>query len=185
MAVAVVVNQKRLTEALGEDATPEKINQQLDEIRQLVSSAIGFNEQRGDQIKVSAVDFIDAGKLIDPVPSPTIAEQLIGQTGSIVKALTFLVVSLALIMLGLRPVVRALTREPALNALPVPQSAETENGVTTPALDNQSASDPNMIQDQSNESRDAPQRRLQQLVEIDEDHAVSVMKELSREGVAA
>ena len=59
MSISVVVNQQRLAAILGKDATPEQVSARIAEIQKVVASATGFNEQRGDIINVSAVEFID------------------------------------------------------------------------------------------------------------------------------
>jgi flagellar M-ring protein FliF len=184
LAVAVVVDHKRLTQALGEDATPERINQQLDEIRQLVASAVAFNEERGDRIKVSAVDFIASGNELEPVAGPEVTEQLLDHTSTIVKSLTILAVTLKVLMFGLRPAIRGLSREAAVPALAgAGQAGAAGDGDAVAVQDN--AGDESLIADLADDPRDLPQKRLQQLVEHDEDHAVEVMKQWSREGVAA
>ena len=184
LAIAVVVDHKRLTQALGEGATPERINQQLDEIRQLVASAVGFNEERGDQIKVSAVDFIAAGGELEPVAGPGVGEQLLEHTSTIVKSLTILAVTLLVLMFGLRPAIKGLSRQAAVPALSGAEQADA--GTASAAAGGQdSAGDDNLIADLTPDRRDLPQKRLQQLVEHDEDHAVEVMKQWSREGATA
>ena len=59
MSISVVVNQQRIAAILGKDATPEQVSARIAEIQKVVASATGFNEQRGDIINVSAVEFID------------------------------------------------------------------------------------------------------------------------------
>ena len=59
MSISVVVNQQRLATILGKDATPEQVSARIADIQKMVASATGYNEQRGDIINVSAVEFID------------------------------------------------------------------------------------------------------------------------------
>ncbi len=185
LAVAVVVDQKRVLAALGEGATSEQINQQLEEIRQLVASAVGFNEARGDQIKVSAVDFIETASLIEPVPPLGMMDRVTGHMGTIVQSLTMLAMVLLLILFGLRPAIRALLREPAAAlAQPVEGQVAIE-GSEQVALTEQQVNEPSLIDDVAGGDRDRPQKRLQQLVELDEDNAVAVMKQWSREAAGA
>lgn len=69
MSIAVVVNQRRLAEILGDQASAETIAARVAEIQKLVASATGFSETRGDQINVSAVEFID-GLDGEPIEAP-------------------------------------------------------------------------------------------------------------------
>ncbi|PWJ83688.1 flagellar M-ring protein FliF [Pseudaminobacter salicylatoxidans] len=55
MSIAVVVNQGRLSEILGKDATPEMISERVAEIQKVVTSATGFDQNRGDIINVAAI----------------------------------------------------------------------------------------------------------------------------------
>jgi len=67
-----------------------------------VSSAAGFHKDRGDSIKVSAVDFVETGHDLEPVPPPSIFEIMMRQSGTVINALTVLGVALLLIWFGLR-----------------------------------------------------------------------------------
>ena len=68
LSVAVLVNRAGLAATLGDKATPEQIDKQVAEIEQLVASAAGLRKDRGDVIKVAAVDFVDSGKELEPLP---------------------------------------------------------------------------------------------------------------------
>ena len=57
MSIAVVINQSRMTAMLGENATQADIDTQLAELEQIVSSAAGLDDQRGDRIKLTVVQF--------------------------------------------------------------------------------------------------------------------------------
>ena len=63
LTVAVLVNRKQLTAALGGDkAPPDAVDKQLKEIERLVSSAAGIDAKRGDRITVSALDFVQGAQ---------------------------------------------------------------------------------------------------------------------------
>lgn len=182
LAVAVVVDQKRIAEALGEGATAEQIGQQLEEIRQLVASAAGHNEDRGDTIKVSAVDFVATASMIEPVPAMSFMDRVAGQTASIVKTLSILVVSALLILFGFRPAIRALVREPSAT---LPVAIGDDTGPAIEALADQTARAAVPGADMPANESGQPQQRLQQMVKSDEDRAAIVLKQWSREEAAA
>ena len=126
LSVAVLVNRGRLAALLGANASQADIDNRVAEIEQLVESAAGFNKQRGDQIKVAAVSFIDDGRTMEPTPPLGIAEILMRQFGNIINATTILVVATMLIWFGLRPAVTAILARP---------ETKTEFEAAVPALE--------------------------------------------------
>ena len=66
ISVAVLINRSSLIASLGGKPTPEMIEKQLSEVEQLVASAAGAHKERGDAIKIAAVDFVDAGHELAP-----------------------------------------------------------------------------------------------------------------------
>ena len=108
LSVAVLVNRAGIAASLGGKATPEQIDRQVAEIEQLAASAAGLRKERGDTIKVAAVDFVDGGKDLEPAPPISLTEALMRQFGSIASALAMLGVAALVVLLGLRPATRAL-----------------------------------------------------------------------------
>lgn len=199
MSIAVLVNRN----ALGAD-NPQNINSKLADIEAVVGSAAGLRKDRGDTIKVLAVDFADTGHDLDPVPAPSILDQLVRHSGTAINALTVLIVTALLVWFGLRPLTRAL--------LPVPgeaaalAEADDFGGLpppgTLPALDAPSSADfgppaldlptfdmpmgePSLIEDITSRPRRTPQRRLEQMVEFDEEQAAAILKQWVHEKDAA
>lgn len=191
LSVAVLVNRSGLAATLGDKASPEQIDKQVAEIEQLAASAAGLRKERGDVIKVSAVDFIDSGKELEPVPPPSLSEALMRQFGTIVSALAMLGVAALVVWLGLRPATRALIdlREP-------PRSegvlALADGGATgaaaieargDPALLGEAAREEQaLLEDWTPRRSRGPQKRLEQLIEFDEAQAVAILKQWIRHG---
>ncbi|MEF2071731.1 flagellar basal-body MS-ring/collar protein FliF [Consotaella aegiceratis] len=113
LSIAVVVNRGRLAETIGENATPEQVDAALQDVRGLIASASGYSEERGDQITVTAVDFVASNEALEPVPSPGFGEMFMRQSGTLINALTALVVAVLLIWFGLKPAIRAITAAPS------------------------------------------------------------------------
>jgi hypothetical protein len=101
--IAVLINRASLTASLGDKATPDAVDKQLLELEKLISTAAGVRKDRGDSIKLTAVDFIDPGHDLEPVSGPGIVEILAHQTGTAVSALAIVGVALLLMWFGLRP----------------------------------------------------------------------------------
>ena len=109
LTVAVLVNRKQLTAALGGDkAPPDAVDRQLKEIERLVSSAAGIDAKRGDRITVSALDFVQGAQSLEPVAGIGVVEHLLRNTSSIVNAIAAVAVVALLIWFGVRPAMRAI-----------------------------------------------------------------------------
>lgn len=197
LSIAVLVNKERLSGA--KDSAP--LETQTYEIEQLVASAAGFDKDRGDKLKVVAVPFADGGNNMEPVPPITWSELLFRQAGTMVNALTILVVAVLLIWFGLRPALRAILARPeadeaeaieaamlaapatelpsdiALSPTPL-QNPDTLNGVTTLAGYTGGDGGPvNLIGDVTSKVNRSPQRRLEQIVEYDEEQAAAILRQ--------
>lgn len=183
MSIAILVNRS----SLGTTGVDGK----LADIEALVASASGLRRDRGDTIKVLAVDFTDAGHDLDPVPAPSLLDQLMRQSGTAINALTVLVVTVLLVLFAVRPLTRALL--PAAPEISTEMSDDMSLGMPgmLPALEGPSAdfgppmdaptlempSEPNLIEDVTNRPRRSPQRRLEQMVEFDEEQAAAILKQ--------
>ncbi|WP_036261297.1 flagellar basal-body MS-ring/collar protein FliF [Methylocapsa aurea] len=193
LSVAVLVNRASLAAGLGEKATPEAIDRQLRELEQLVASAAGANKERGDAIKISAVDFIDAGHDLEPQPPPAVGEMLLRQSGNVLNAATILIVTLLLIWFGLRPAAKAIFAAPVAMVEAPAELAALENlgGLESgdevrAQLQNWSMpGEVNLIEDLTNSPRRSPQKRLEQIVEFDEEQAAAVLKQWMHQGERA
>ncbi|TXN72216.1 flagellar M-ring protein FliF [Methylobacterium sp. WL18] len=189
LSVAVLVNRSRLESLAnpgGKDTGKIELEPRIAEIEQLVASASGFNKARGDQIKVAAVSFVNEGQPLAPVPPLGIGDVLMRQSGTLINAATILIVGCLLIWFGLRPAVNAiLARSP---------ETETELALSAPEADalemfqaEQGAlsEEPNLIEDLTERMAHSPIRKLEQLVELDEEQVANILKQwLSRDEAA-
>ncbi|MCX8256361.1 MAG: flagellar basal-body MS-ring/collar protein FliF [Beijerinckiaceae bacterium] len=186
MSIAILVNKTALSAT-----TPAALAAKLADIESLVTSASGLRKERGDTIKVLAEEFADAGHDLEPVPSASIVDTLMHQSGTAINALAAIVVAVLLIMFGLRPLTRALmpaepevaalAAAPVVPALEAPAQGLAPDG--TPVIDMRQ--EPNLIEDVTNRPRRSPQRRLEQMVEFDETQAATILKQwVRRESLA-
>ncbi|MBN9008703.1 MAG: flagellar M-ring protein FliF, partial [Rhizobiales bacterium] len=109
LSVAVLVNKQRLAaaEGQGQDAVP--VEHQLMDIEQLVASAAGITKDRGDQLKVAAVAFVDNSQPAEEASAGGgMMAMVLGQIGTIINALAVIVVAVLVILFGLRPAVKAI-----------------------------------------------------------------------------
>ncbi len=180
LTVAVVVNRKRLLAALGEGAGPEAVDKQFKEVERLIESAAGVDAKRGDRITVAAVDFT-GGQALEPVASPGIVEQLFSHLSSVINAAAILGVSALLIMFGLRPATRALlenrSSEPEAAAKLQADTPLTEVPAVAGAAGGEQ---PNLIADLTEKLGRTPLKRLEQMIDYDEDQAAAILRQWMR-----
>ncbi len=197
LSIAVLVNKASLAQGQGDKNQGDagKVDAKIAEIEAFVASAAGLRKERGDTIKILAVDFAEAGHDLDPVPAPSFVEMLTRQFGTAINALTVLVVTVLLLVFGIRPLLRVL-------APPRPEMAAFEMAQDMPALDPPQlempmaiaapdaaaldvSEEPNLIADVTARPRRSPQRRLEQMVEFDEDQAAAILKQWVQRGSLA
>lgn len=183
LSVAVLVNKSRLAALLGENATPAEMDAKVIEIEQLVATAAGFNKERGDQIKVAAVSFVDEGGVLQPVPGPSFTEIAMRQFGTIVNALTILALCAMMIWFGLRPAVRMLmARQQAELEAQREEAVALAAAEATAALED--ASDqPEQLPPPNNDDisliamNRTPQRKLEHIIDLNEEQAAAVLRQ--------
>jgi flagellar M-ring protein FliF len=186
ISVAVLVNRASLLAALGSAPTQAAMDKELADLQQLVASAAGLSSTRGDTVKLSVVDFADSGTVLEPVPGPSVAEIMLRQTGSIINGVVVLVVASLLIWFAIRPTIRAafgngeastFAQAPLLTAdgfdMGAPMTVPLVEGLPNfPGMRNE----PNLIEDLTDSAQRTPLKRLEQIVEFDEEQAASIMK---------
>ncbi|KQP93165.1 MULTISPECIES: flagellar basal-body MS-ring/collar protein FliF [unclassified Methylobacterium] len=200
ISVAVLVNRARLTALAGPDASKAAIDAQVAEIEQLVGSAAGFNKERGDNVKVAAVGFVNDGQPLEPVAPLSLTDVLMRQSATLINAGTILLVAGLLIWFGLRPAMRAILEIPAAqqeearalaaaaeiqaladaapNAALAGPGAQPAAGSAAVASLAAPASNPvgAMIEDLADKLNRSPQKRLEQMIEADEAQAAEILK---------
>ncbi|WP_416355092.1 flagellar basal-body MS-ring/collar protein FliF [Aureimonas phyllosphaerae] len=208
LSIAVVVNRARLAATLGENPTQEQIDAALAEVKTLVASAAGITDSRGDQLEVTAVDFVSNGQDLQPVPSLGYGEMLLKQSGTMVNALTILVVAVLVIWFGLKPAIRAISA-PAANDN-VDDAMLTGDGpieLQNPMLDNdlgplntppgfgadlvaslgygEPPANDDLFDELTRNRANSPKVRLEKLVDFDEAQAAAILKQWIHQKEAA
>ncbi|KMO36079.1 flagellar basal-body MS-ring/collar protein FliF [Methylobacterium aquaticum] len=210
LSVAVLVNRSRLAAQAGppgQDAATVNLDKQIAEIEQIVASAAGASKDRGDTVKVAAVSFINDGQSLEPVPPLSFADVMVRQSATLINAATILVVAGLLIWFGLRPALRAILAEPeaaqaeiaaleAAAAAALPGAAMAEAGALPApgqAVPGQAAlagpegvpAMASLIEDMAEKAKNSPQKRLEQMIDVDEEQVAAILKRwLMREEMA-
>ena len=184
MFLAVLVNRPRLSASLGDKVSDSAIEAKVAEIAQLAATAAGIDRPRGDQIQVSAVEFLEGARDLAPVPGVTFTEVMMRQAGSFVSALTILAVAGMLIWFGLRPAINTILAgsKSGENAQSVAgEGAALLGGGGSAAAQLFNEAMPNLVGDVSRNVQHAPQRRLEQIVQLDEKQAAAILKQWIRQ----
>lgn len=196
LAVAVVVDRSRLTPSEGKAPAPANyVDDQVNRIRQMVATASGLDTNRGDVINVTAVDFVaseDAN--MQPVEAP-MWQTLSKYTSGLVNGAALVIAVLLIMFLGVRPLMREVHGNQLALANGESALAGPEN---MPALPNQTTGDGqtgknegfdgNMLPDNEDDLQDLrsrmrmpPQKRLDQMIALDEDRFANVLREWVQE----
>ena len=188
ISIAVVVNQARLAAVMGENATAEQMEARIAEIEKVVATATGFDQDRGDLMSVSAVEFIEG---IDGVMAEEagLLDGLGRHTGTMINALAFIVVVFLVSWFGLRPLIAAATGKGAEGQMNFDDiQLSLPNPLDTMALPGSMGegafglpSDPGMFPDHMADDirfklKPAPQDRLAQMVDLNEERSALILR---------
>lgn len=187
LSVAVLLNRPRLVESLGASPSQEQIDKRIDEIKQIVGSAAGLNDTRGDNIKVLAVDFLQGSRTLEASPPLGVAEALMRQSGTVINAVTILALAALIIWFGLRPAMNAILKHPAEPAAITTLASEavSESAALQAQLAAAAGPSLNLIEDLTEGSTRSPIKKLEQLVEFDEAQAAAILRQWIHEGARA
>lgn len=137
MTVAVLVDGVRTVAADGSQTWTAREPAELDALRGLVSSAVGFNEARGDVITIQSLEF-EPLEIQQDLTAPGLLDRLALDVMSLVQTSVFALVALVLGLFVVRPILTSVTELPApVIAELAPPGGATGQGETggLPALD--------------------------------------------------
>ncbi len=188
LSASIILNRKRLEEVLGEGSTPEQLTERMDQIKRVAMAAVGFDKSRGDLIDVAAVEFVEQleGSIL---PARGLGDKLTDQMGTMINSFAFLIGSILLMFLGIRPLVNAITRAPETRAqAALPMSEGGDVALSGPDALGQLASpggEPSFsMEDQLNADTDnllaqmkkTPQERLDALTSENEEASAQALR---------
>jgi flagellar M-ring protein FliF len=170
LSMAVLLNKQALLKAQGATPDEAKLTQQISDIEGLVKSAIGFDEKRGDTVRVWAADFVEEELAPVPDSSSGFVATLQGNLGTIINALALLTGFILVILLGLRPTVKAILA----SGTPLQVDGPSDPMTAIAAKDGFAGSeDQLLLGSQPMNAKD----KLNKAVEIDVDRAAHVLKQ--------
>ncbi len=165
LSIAVVINSA----AIGETAKdPEKLAARLDELRSLITTASGIDAARGDKVALSALEFAVLPEASAEAAGFNAGSFLTANTGTFIRSAAFVAVALLFLMMGVRP---------AMKAIAAPQEALNSDSASA-QLAAPSAEDP--AADIAAKLDSTSRKRLERIIELDEEKAVAVLKQWLR-----
>jgi flagellar M-ring protein FliF len=204
LSVAVLINRAAFTEAgdaakqgakgdaKAEAAKAESVDKQLKEIEQLISSAAGLKKERGDTLKVSAVDFLFAEHEMTPAENVGVGEIFSHHLGSVINAVAMIIVTALIVLFGLVPATRALLaerpperqEEPALIGIGAAPSFSPPSFSPPPMVEQGFAADLGEPMFEGGAGRGASRAKLERMIESNEAQAAAVLKGWMRDDAA-
>jgi flagellar M-ring protein FliF len=180
LTIAVVLNRKQLLASLGSSPSSEAVDKQLKEVERLVGSAAGVDVKRGDRITVAAVEFAHAGQAMEAVPRIGLVEEAMRHLGSVVNGVALVAITVLLIWFGVRPAMRAILEARPPEATKVAELKAEPGGRSGSAVAGPESGAPNLIADLTSKLERTPQKRLEQMIDLDEEQAAAILKQWVR-----
>ncbi len=115
VTVAVLVNEAVDVTTTGEQTAAPRTDEEIEALRELVASAVGFDESRGDIITIKSM----ALQSISPIGTEATSTLFDRFEIDLMSAIQMLILAIVALVLGLFVVKPVLTRSPAKDSLPV------------------------------------------------------------------
>jgi len=184
--IAVLINRSRLVADLGDKTNQAIVDSKIAEISQLAATSGGLDRQRGDQIQVTAVDFVEGSRDLAPVPPIGFVEMLNKQMGSFINAGTILAVAAMLVWFGLRPAVNGILNHRAQqDQVEAAEAAAQLEAAALAPPEREEEAELNLVEDLEGKLQRTPQKRLEQIVRLDQMQAAAILKDWMRREEAA
>ncbi|MEL6802019.1 MAG: flagellar basal-body MS-ring/collar protein FliF [Pseudomonadota bacterium] len=104
---------------IGDDETAtysEREEAELERLAQLIRAAIGFDASRGDMVSVDSLQFVNISHEIEGPVGGSLGQMVQAYLPSVLRGVFALVLVVAVLAFGVRPVVRMLLEAPQANA---------------------------------------------------------------------
>ena len=167
LSIAVVINSAAIGEASKD---PAQLAARLEELRALITTASGVDAERGDKVQLSAIEFAVLPDAAAEASSFSAGAFLSANTGTLIRSGALVAVALMVLMMGVRPAMRAMAvqQEALASTTAAGQLAAPAASLEDPAADIAAKLD------------GTSRKRLERIIELDEEKAVAVLKQWLR-----
>jgi flagellar M-ring protein FliF len=184
LSIAVVIDQARLMATAGITPVPDKfVEQQIAKITELVATAAGLDQKRGDIINVTAVNFMEASDEQMPPAATPVSEMIFRQAGSFVNAAALIAAVALVIWFGVRPLMREMGKPQDVPQLAsssdvtVPNLASATNLPTVAPARTEHSLPYDDLSELRRRMRVPAQNRLEQMIDMDEERVAAILKQ--------
>ncbi|WP_370399481.1 flagellar basal-body MS-ring/collar protein FliF [Sulfitobacter sp. JB4-11] len=133
MTVAVLVNGIYAVEDTAVNYS-ERTPEEMDRLAELVKSAVGFQESRGDTISVDSMRFMDYSMDLGSPIEQSMTDRLAESAVPIIRGLLALLIVGLVMILGVRPLLKRLNEPAAIAQDDEPPAPALPDGETPPAI---------------------------------------------------
>ena len=158
--------------AIGEAAKdPALLAARLEELRGLITTASGVDAERGDKVTLSALEFASQPDPAAEAQGFSASSFLTANTGTLIRSAAFVAVAMMVLMMGVRPAMRAMAE---------PMQAALEGNTNAAQLAAPAAATDDPAADIAAKLDSTSRKRLERIIELDEEKAVAVLKQWLR-----
>jgi flagellar M-ring protein FliF len=168
LSIAVVINSAAIGEAAKD---PAKLAARLEELRGLITTASGVDTARGDKVALSALEFAVQPDAAAADQSFSAGSFLTANTGTFIRSAAFIAVALMVLLMGVRPAMRAMV---------LPQAGALTADAASAQLAGPAAANEDPAADIAAKLDSTSRKRLERIIELDEEKAVAVLKQWLR-----
>jgi flagellar M-ring protein FliF len=112
ISVAVLVNGIYTVDENGVSTYQERSQEELDQLRQLVEAASGYDQKRGDSITIQGMQFMDYSDGLNEPVGVSLSQMLSENLTSILRGTFAMGLVAAVLMLGVRPTLKLMLDAP-------------------------------------------------------------------------
>ncbi len=185
VSIAVLINRARLVADLGDKTNQAIIDSKIAEISQLAATAGGLDRAARRPDPGHGRRLRRGSRELAPVPPIGFVEMLNRQMGSFINAATILAVAAMLVWFGLRSAVNGILTHRAQQEQAEAVEAAAQLEAAALALPEQEDGELNLVEDLEGKMQRTPQKRLEQIVRLDQTQAAAILKDWMRREEAA
>ena len=189
LSVAILVDGRSVTNEAGEQTYQGRSDQELQQIAALARSAVGYNENRGDQLEVINMEFADPTAGMAPQQPDTILGLRTEQLMRAAELMVLGILAVLILLLVVRPLVARLLEAPAEGADALTDASGQQAALAAPGAGQQVAqvTEFGMEEEDDNEQlidlqkvegrvRASSVRKIGEIVEQHPEEAVSIIR---------
>jgi flagellar M-ring protein FliF len=185
LTIAVLINDAVVVNPDGTTTSEPRSDEELSDLRELVTSAVGFDESRGDEITLRAMPF-------EPVPelgTEVLSDSITTSSLDMMQLIQIGVLAAVALILGLFVVKPILSPGPDFAALPPPAPAAIDDGLATVGEPRMMSAVPDMMSiegpaidgntrlgDVGSSSADDPVSKLQEMITDRETETLQILE---------